>query len=169
MRQPAVSGIVSAKLDNFLVLILLPSRRSRNDVNNYWDVVVGREVVICRGISRCLFERCRVLAQECRIRAQSFQNEKSRLQMFQLADDYERKAIQAADIEASLRAFQNRESSTDTCHARSFCNPAQGMSKSPPIMSEWNVRSPKADIGQKQIFRPSITTSALPPKADMRW
>jgi hypothetical protein len=52
-------------------------------------------------------ERCRVLAQECRIRALSFQNEKSRLEMFQLADDYERKALQAADIEASLRAFQN--------------------------------------------------------------
>ena len=155
-------------MDNFLVLILLPSRRSRNDVNNYWDVVVGREVVICRGISRCLFERCRVLAQECRIRAQSFQNEKSRLQMFQLADDYERKAIQAADIEASLRAFQN-ESPPLIPAMREVLNPAQGMSKSPPIMSEWNVRSPKADIGQKQIFRPSITTSALPPKADMRW
>ena len=27
--------------------------------------------------------------------------------MLQLADDYERKALQAADIEASLRAFQN--------------------------------------------------------------
>jgi hypothetical protein len=52
-------------------------------------------------------ERCRVLAQECRTRARSFQNEKSRLKMFQLADDYERKALQAADIEASLRAFQN--------------------------------------------------------------
>jgi hypothetical protein len=52
-------------------------------------------------------ERCRVLAQECRIRALSFQNEKPRLEMFQLADDYERKALQAADIEASLRAFQN--------------------------------------------------------------
>ena len=52
-------------------------------------------------------ERCRILAQECRIRAFSFQNEKSRLQMLQLADDYERKALQVADIEASLRAFQN--------------------------------------------------------------
>jgi hypothetical protein len=52
-------------------------------------------------------ERCRILAQECRIRALSFQNEKSRLKMFQLADDYERKALQAANIEASLRAFQN--------------------------------------------------------------
>jgi hypothetical protein len=27
--------------------------------------------------------------------------------MLQLADDYERKALQAADIEASLRALQN--------------------------------------------------------------
>jgi hypothetical protein len=52
-------------------------------------------------------ERCRILAQECRTRALSFQNEKSRLQMLQLADDYERKALQAADIEASLRALQN--------------------------------------------------------------
>ncbi len=52
-------------------------------------------------------ERCRVLAHECRMMARSFQNEKSRLKMFQLADDYERKALQAADIEASLRAFQN--------------------------------------------------------------
>ena len=50
-------------------------------------------------------ERCRVLAHECRMRARSFQNEKARLRMFQLADDYERKALQAADIEASLRAF----------------------------------------------------------------
>jgi len=56
-------------------------------------------------------ERCRVLAQECRARALSFQNEKSRLQMFQLADDYERKALQAADIEASLRALQNESAS----------------------------------------------------------
>ena len=39
------------------------------------------------------------------MRARSFQNEKARLRMFQLADDYERKALQAADIEASLRAF----------------------------------------------------------------
>ena len=53
-------------------------------------------------------ERCRVLAHECRMRARSFQNEKARLRMFQLADDYERKALQAADIEASLRAFLNR-------------------------------------------------------------
>jgi hypothetical protein len=52
-------------------------------------------------------ERCRILAQECRVRAESFQNETSRLQMLQLADDYERKALQAADIEVSLRAFQN--------------------------------------------------------------
>jgi hypothetical protein len=52
-------------------------------------------------------ERCRVLAHECRMRARSFQNEKARLRMFQLADDYERKALQAADIEASLRAFLN--------------------------------------------------------------
>lgn len=52
-------------------------------------------------------ERCRILAQECRIRALSFQNERSRLEMFQLADDYERKALQAAEIEESLRAFQN--------------------------------------------------------------
>ena len=54
MRKPAVSGIVSANWIIFLVLILLPSRRRRNDVNNYWNVVAGREVVICRAISRCL-------------------------------------------------------------------------------------------------------------------
>jgi hypothetical protein len=48
-------------------------------------------------------ERCRRLAQECRATAQSFRNEQSRLQMLQLADDYDRKALQAEGIEATLR------------------------------------------------------------------
>jgi hypothetical protein len=48
-------------------------------------------------------ERCRALAQECRAKARAFQNEKPRLEMFHLAADYERKALQAEEIEATLR------------------------------------------------------------------
>lgn len=49
-------------------------------------------------------ERCRVIAKECRVTAKSFQSEMARTQMLQLADDYDRKALQAEEIEASLRA-----------------------------------------------------------------
>jgi hypothetical protein len=48
-------------------------------------------------------ERCRELANECRVRALLFQNEKPRDGMFRLADDYDRKALQAAELEATLR------------------------------------------------------------------
>ena len=48
-------------------------------------------------------ERCRILAQECRVRAETFRNEPQRVQMLQLAADYDRKARQAEAIEESLR------------------------------------------------------------------
>jgi hypothetical protein len=54
-------------------------------------------------------QRCRILAQECRARAQSFQNEQTRIPMLQLADDYERKAQQAERIEVSLRRTRERD------------------------------------------------------------
>jgi hypothetical protein len=50
-----------------------------------------------------LTERCRALADECRSKARSFRNEKPRIQMLQLADDYERKASLAEALETSLR------------------------------------------------------------------
>ena len=50
-----------------------------------------------------LSERCRALAEECRSKAHSFRNDKPRIQMFQLAADYERKAKTAEALEASLR------------------------------------------------------------------
>lgn len=53
--------------------------------------------------NRVLFsERCRALAEECRTRAQSFHDNKQRMRMLQLADDYARKAQQAAELEATL-------------------------------------------------------------------
>jgi len=51
-----------------------------------------------------LSERCRALAEECRAKAHSFRNEKPRTQMFQLADDYERKARVAEELETQLEA-----------------------------------------------------------------
>lgn len=51
-----------------------------------------------------LSERCRALAEECRAKARTFRNEKPRTQMFQLADDYERKAIIAEKLETRLEA-----------------------------------------------------------------
>ena len=85
-----------------------PSNYHHSDFSiTYINVVVG-----CGGRDMSankllpFSERCRILAQECRARAQSFQNENSRVQMLQLADDYERKALQAADIELSLRTFR---------------------------------------------------------------
>jgi len=56
-------------------------------------------------------QRCLILAQECRARAQTFQNERTRIQMFEIADDYERKAQQAESIEVSLRRVREREAS----------------------------------------------------------
>ena len=50
-----------------------------------------------------LSERCRVLADECRLKARSFRNDKARIQMLQLAADYERKARAAEALEESLR------------------------------------------------------------------
>ena len=56
-------------------------------------------------------QRCLILAQECRARAQTFQNERTRIQMFELADDYERKAQQAESIEVSLQRMRERDAS----------------------------------------------------------
>jgi GTP-sensing pleiotropic transcriptional regulator CodY len=67
-------------------------------------------------------ERCRVLAQECRAKAQSFRNEKPRLQMLQLADDYERRALQAEEIEASLRVPHDESPSLIPEIAEAFVN-----------------------------------------------
>ena len=50
-----------------------------------------------------LSERCRELADQCRSKARSFRNEKPRIQMFQLAADYERKAKAAEALETALR------------------------------------------------------------------
>ena len=48
-------------------------------------------------------ERCRALANECRSKASSFRNDKLRMQMFQLAADYERKARVADASKESTR------------------------------------------------------------------
>lgn len=48
-------------------------------------------------------QRYRARAEECRLKAQSFRNEKARTQMFQLAADYDRKAVQAEAFEAPQR------------------------------------------------------------------
>ena len=59
--------------------------------------------------SLTLTERCRALAQECRTKAHSFTSVKPRTQMFQLADDYERKARLPESLEASLQMQYNRD------------------------------------------------------------
>ena len=46
-------------------------------------------------------QRYRARAEECRIQAESFRDPKARIQMLQLAADYDRKAVQAEAIEAS--------------------------------------------------------------------
>ena len=51
-----------------------------------------------------LSQRCRALAEECRSKARSFQNEKPRTRMFQLAASYDHKANLAEALETSLRA-----------------------------------------------------------------
>ena len=56
-----------------------------------------------KSLNLSLSERCRELAEECRSKARSFRNEKSRIQMFQLAADYERKARTAEALEVALR------------------------------------------------------------------
>ena len=54
--------------------------------------------------NRVLFsERCRSLAEECRIKARSFHDDKQRSRMLDLAADYERKSAQAAKLEESLQ------------------------------------------------------------------
>lgn len=53
--------------------------------------------------SLSLSARCRALADECRSRARSFRNDKPRVQMFQLAADYERQARVAEALETTLR------------------------------------------------------------------
>jgi len=49
-------------------------------------------------------ERCRALAKECRVEALLFENDETRDVMFRLANDYDRKALQAEELEATLRA-----------------------------------------------------------------
>jgi hypothetical protein len=44
-------------------------------------------------------QRYRARAEDCRLKAQSFRNEKARTQMLQLAADYDRKAVQAEAFE----------------------------------------------------------------------
>ena len=44
-----------------------------------------------------LSEQYRALAEECRVKAQSFRNARPRTQMLQLAAEYERKAFQAEE------------------------------------------------------------------------
>jgi len=44
-------------------------------------------------------QRYRTRAEECRLKAQSFRDEKARTQMLQLAADYDRKAVQAEAFE----------------------------------------------------------------------
>jgi hypothetical protein len=41
----------------------------------------------------------RARADECRVKAQAFRNSKARTQMLQLAADYDRKAVQAEELE----------------------------------------------------------------------
>lgn len=67
-------------------------------------------------------ERCRELAKECRIRALLFQNEKPRDEMFRLADDYDRKALQAEELEATLRTPLDESPSLIPEIAEAFVN-----------------------------------------------
>ena len=53
-----------------------------------------------------LSARCRALAEECRVKARSFRNEGPRIQMFELADDYEHKAKIAEELETRIKAMQ---------------------------------------------------------------
>jgi hypothetical protein len=56
-----------------------------------------------------LSERCRALASECRSKAQSLRNVTARIQMFQLAADYEREAKLADALETSLQTLYDRD------------------------------------------------------------
>jgi hypothetical protein len=78
-------------------------------------------------------ERCRILAQECRVRAQSYWNEKTRAQMLLLAEDYERKAVQAEQLEATLQAPREDSPSLIPEIAEAFVNRLKALSPSPPI------------------------------------
>ena len=60
-----------------------------------------------------LSERCRALADECRSKARSFRNDKPRIQMFQLAAGYERKARTAEALEAAWRDRYNVDAHTE--------------------------------------------------------
>ena len=44
-------------------------------------------------------QRYRARAEECRLKAQAFRNPKARIQMLQLAADYDHKAVQAEAFE----------------------------------------------------------------------
>jgi hypothetical protein len=67
-------------------------------------------------------ERCRVLAQECRAKARVFRNDDTRTRMLQLADDYERKALQAEQLEATLRTPRDESPSLIPGIAEAFVN-----------------------------------------------
>ena len=67
-------------------------------------------------------ERCRVIAEECRTTAKSFRSDIARNQMLQLADDYDRKALQAEEIEATLRARHDESPSLIPEIAEAFVN-----------------------------------------------
>ena len=63
--------------------------------------------VCCKRIL-CLSAKDVEFAHECRVRAETFRNEQPRVQMLQLAADYDRKAKQAEAIEASLRKMRDK-------------------------------------------------------------
>ena len=44
-------------------------------------------------------QRYRARADECRAKAQAFRDSKARIQMLQLAADYDRKAVQAEELD----------------------------------------------------------------------
>src|SRR5690242_14797726 len=48
-------------------------------------------------------ERCHALAKECRAKALTLHDDKKRASMLFLAEDYERKARQAAELESTLQ------------------------------------------------------------------
>lgn len=51
--------------------------------------------------ARQLSEMCRALAEECRVNALLFGNEMPRAETLQIADDYDRKVLEAEELEAT--------------------------------------------------------------------
>ena len=70
-------------------------------------------------------ERCRAIAEECWTTAKSFRSDIARNEIFQLADDYDRKALQAEEIEATLRAPHDESPSLNSRDSRGFCKPVK--------------------------------------------